>query len=182
MQWSKEVSFVPQLLCQSKNKVPSSIHECMCTGECVSVHRNRLLERKTESELGSIGPEQPGGEHACCLDPALAYPMHQSQRCPARKFCTQKDAAALSCYFPCLILIVSHFLVCSFPTFELKLDWDTSTEMGRKMCLQMTHPGKDIVILHHFTQYSPFRQELFFQFGKVRKQTLEFREAKSQSW
>lgn len=100
--------------CQSMN---------VCTGECVSVHRNMLLERETESGLGSIRSEQTPGENMHVMWNWLwsIQCIRTRGALQGRQFCTQIGTVALSSYSPCLAMIISHFPVLSFPTFESKL-------------------------------------------------------------
>lgn len=96
----------------------------------------------------------------------------------------QRDAAPLSDYFPHLSAIVSHVPVQSFPTFESKQYWGPSIEMGRRICLQMTHRGKNIFISSSqviFTLEPEIISTSPLPLVSVKKQTLRFREVKSQS-
>ena len=77
------------------------------------------------------------GEHVAraCLVSTLLWPIRCLIVCGALWASSmQRDASALSSCFPFLFECFSF----SFPTFESKLNWNPSIEMGRRICLQMT--------------------------------------------
>lgn len=152
----------------------------MCAGGRVSVHRNTHAFRRRdwvwirgrEARAASVGdvhvisaslwPIWCSGVRG-----ALHGSLHTESRFSIKRL------------LPFLALIVPHFPAQSFPALESGLYWDTFMEMGRRICLQVTWRGKNIVILYYLTSYLPLRQGLFSPFGKFKRQMLRFREVES---